>query len=39
MWTAIFNRTNLCQISDYTECCHFWIWHPKLCFGLARKRR
>ena len=39
MWTAIFNRTNLCQISDYTERCHFWIWHPKLCFGLARKRR
>jgi len=23
MWTAIFNRTNLFQISDYTECCHF----------------
>ena len=23
MWTAIFNRTNLFHISDYTECCHF----------------
>jgi hypothetical protein len=23
MWTAIFSRTNLFQISDYTECCHF----------------